>query len=125
MKIFVQQLGGKPKPLTIDVDLQATLSELRTLIRVSADIDANTSLVLVLQETLLEEGMNATTLEDCGIEDGTTLSMLKQPKLFVLTASQDKTAKIWDASTGDCKQTFSHADEVQSAVFSSAVCRST
>merc|ERR1712129_309744 len=36
-----------------------------------------------------------------------------------LTASHDKIAKIWDSSTGECKQTFSgHASVVWSAVFS-------
>ena len=37
----------------------------------------------------------------------------------MLTASYDKTAKIWNASTGDCIQTLSgHTDCVASAVFS-------
>ena len=37
----------------------------------------------------------------------------------VLTASSDETAKIWESSTGECKQTFSgHSNYVMSAVFS-------
>ena len=37
----------------------------------------------------------------------------------ILTASDDKTAKIWDRSTGECKQTFSgHGGVIWSAIFS-------
>ena len=37
---------------------------------------------------------------------------------LVLTASGDRTAKIWDASTGDCTKTLSgHISSVISAAF--------
>ena len=126
MKIFVQQLGG-PEPWILDVDSQATLSDLKTLIRDANGIDDTVVLQLVLNETLfeanmnvlLEANMNATTLEEYGIEDGITLTIIKRPTPLVLTASDDSTAKIWDVSTGECKQTFSgHSNLVWSAVFS-------
>ena len=48
MKIIVQQLGGLAvEPLTLDVDSQATLSDLKTLIRESKGIDTNIILQLV------------------------------------------------------------------------------
>merc|ERR1711990_1203044 len=51
--------------------------------------------------------------------DGTSLTLIKLVLPTVLTASLDNTAKIWDISTGDCKQTFSgHGRSVISAVFS-------
>ena len=93
MKIFVFQLGGS-KVLTIDVGSQATLWDLKTLIRDSEDIKWSICLQLVFKEGLLEESMNATTLEACGIETGATLTMIKQATPFVLTASDDKTATI-------------------------------
>merc|ERR1712057_78476 len=63
--------------------------------------------------------MGATTLEEHGIQDGTTLDMIKRSAPLVLTGSRDRTAKSWCATTGECKQTFSgHAGLVISAVFS-------
>ena len=45
MKIFVQQLGAPdPEPLALDVDSQATLSDLKTLIRDAKDIGDNVAL---------------------------------------------------------------------------------
>merc|ERR1711865_378318 len=50
---------------------------------------------------------------------GTTLTMVKEAAPLVLTASHDTTAKIWETSTGECKQTFSgHTKRLWSAVFS-------
>ena len=43
MKIIVQQLGA-PEPLALDVDSQATLSDLKTLIRDAKDIGDNVAL---------------------------------------------------------------------------------
>ena len=43
MKIFVRQLGA-PEPLALDVDSQATLSDLKTLIRDAKDIGDNVAL---------------------------------------------------------------------------------
>merc|ERR1712028_322773 len=74
---------------------------------------------LILNNARLEDKMNATTLQEYGIKDGTTLTAIKRRRAFVLTASDDETAKIWDASTGECKQTLSgHSGYVFSAVFS-------
>ena len=71
MKIFIQQLGGA-ETCTLNVDSQATLSHLKTLIRDAKCIDDKIELQLVLNETLLEANMSATTLEEYGIEDGVT-----------------------------------------------------
>ena len=86
---------------------------------ISLHVSSNVVLQLVLNETPLQDNANATTLEEHGIQDGTTLDMIKRSAPLVLTGSSDKTAKIWDTTTGECKQTLSgHAGEVNSAVFS-------
>ena len=86
---------------------------------ISLHVSYNVVLQLVLNETPLQDNANATTLEEHGIQDGTTLDMIKRSAPLVLTGSGDKTAKIWDTTTGECKQTLSgHAERVMSAVFS-------
>ena len=86
---------------------------------ISLHVSYNVVLQLVLNETPLQDNANATTLEEHGIQDGTTLDMIKRSAPLVLTASGDKTAKIWDTTTGKCKQTLSgHDGAVRSAVFS-------
>jgi len=118
MTVFIQQLGN-PEPLTLDVDPQATLSHLKTLIRDTEEIPTSIALQLVLNEVLLDESMNGAALPDCGIHDETTLILVMHEIQHVLTGSVDATAKIWDASTGECKRTFSgHSEGVFSAVFS-------
>jgi len=58
-------------------------------------------------------------LSECGIVNGTALTLIRRVLPMVLTASFDGTAKIWDSSTGECKQTLSgHGGHVRSAVFS-------
>ena len=120
MKIIVNPLGGlDAEPLTLDVDSQATLSDLKALIRESNEAKTNMMLQLVLNTTPLDDSLNGTTLEDNGIKEGRALTVIWRAPVFVLTASNDKTAKIWDAATGECKQTFSgHSDTVWSAAFS-------
>ena len=74
---------------------------------------------LVLGECILQHHSGASTLADVGIADGTTLTLIKNRSAQVLTASGDKTARIWSTSTGDCVQTFSgHEQYVNSVVFS-------
>ena len=84
---------------------------------ISLHVSYNVVLQLVLNETPLQDNANATTLEEHGIQDGTTLDMIKRSAPLVLTASNDATAKIWEATTGECKHTSSGcADYVLSAV---------
>jgi WD40 repeat protein len=38
---------------------------------------------------------------------------------MIISASQDKTARLWSAETGECLQTFAdHKDEIFNATFS-------
>ncbi len=58
------------------------------------------------------------SLMEAGIADGAAVIAIKQQLPGVLTASFDKTAKIWNASTGECTQTLcGHSGDVNSAVF--------
>ena len=108
MKIWIQQLGGA-EPL--NVDSQATLSDLETLIRDAKGIDDKVEVELVFNETLLEANMSAicrggmecckrklpTTLEEYGIAEGVRLTMIKCCTPLVLTSSADGTAKTWNS----------------------------
>ena len=69
---------------------QASLSDLKTLVRELEEIEADIQMLLVFNETLLEESMNATTLAVCGMEEGTTLTMVKKASPLVLTHHNDQ-----------------------------------
>ena len=78
----------------------------------------NWNFVCLLGVVNLVDFPDATSLSECGFEEGTTVTFVRKIVLKVLTASADSTAKIWDSSTCECKHTFSGHDSVNSAVFS-------
>lgn len=59
------------------------------------------------------------SLEDVGALHGSQLTLVMQPALRIATTSEDQTAKIWCAATGECLRTLvGHAGHVFSAAFS-------
>merc|ERR1711874_955082 len=65
------------------------------------------------------ESASQWSLADHEITDGCALTLIKHATPMILTASYDRTAKLWNSITGECTQTFSgHQHHVNSAVFS-------
>lgn len=63
--------------------------------------------------------MDGKSLQDCGLVDGSVLTLVKKRMPAILTASRDRTAKLWSIATGECTHTFfGHAACVNSVVFS-------
>ena len=59
------------------------------------------------------------SLADAGVEDGAQLTLVVEAVDIVLSASDDGTAKVWSAETGECMQTLSgHGDSAHSSIFS-------
>ena len=59
------------------------------------------------------------TLEDIGAGCGGVLTIVRSKLSLILTASDDRSAKIWSAASGECVQTLTgHNDALNSAVFS-------
>jgi len=108
-----------PATVVIEIAGGATVDALKEAIQESQGV-ARDRQALVFRKAVLEDGSKF--LEDCGIEDGSTIVLLvpeQSRPVQILTASRDNTAKIWDAATGECKHTFcGHSDDVNSAVFS-------
>ena len=53
-----------------------------------------------------------------GVTDGSQLTLVRSPS-YILTASSDCTAKLWNPEQGECVLTFKgHLASIQSAVFS-------
>ena len=58
-------------------------------------------------------------LSDIGVIEDSVLSVVFGPILRLLTASRDKTAKVWSAASGECLRTLEdHTACVNPAVFS-------
>ena len=95
------------------------LGELKRAISESEAVGLDVEVALILADRKLEADLDDLRLCECGIEDGARLVVVRQKVARVLTASQDKTAKIWNASRGECSRTLSgHSGPVCSAVFS-------
>ena len=101
----------------MDVEEESTVAALKRAIHESEQLDVSVSLLLILGHRKLD--VDNLSLVEAGIEEGTTVIAIKHELPAVLTASHDKTAKIWNASTGECTQTLSgHSRALRSAVFS-------
>lgn len=46
------------------------------------------------------------TLKESGLEDGSTVEIVKRKRRFILTGSADCTAKLWDLDSGKCFMTL-------------------
>ena len=119
IKVFVQKLSGQ-EPQIFEIDRQCTVGFLKQSIQERDPAAcAGVAINLLNSESVLCKGDDEKTLEECGVVDGCTLVSVKQKVAAVLTASNDRTAKLWSAATGECTQTFSgHGGGVHSAVFS-------
>ena len=101
----------------MDIEDESTVAALKRAIHESEQLGVGVSLSLILGHRKLD--VDNLSLAEAGIEEGTTVIAIKHQLPAVLTASVDKTAKIWNASTGECTQTLSgHSGWVTSAVFS-------
>ena len=99
----------------LDTDATATLVDLLSLLPNEVD-DIECSRKIFLGEIELRGHMN---LSDIGVEEDSVLTIVFEPILRLLTASDDKTAKVWSAVSGECLRTLSgHTFFVNSAVFS-------
>ena len=99
MKVFLQKMSGA-EPSILEVNRLGTLADLRKAV---CQLEACTvySFSLLLKADVLEETYHDSTfLSKCVVKDGVTLTLVKQRRLKVLTASADRTAKIFDSSTG-------------------------
>ena len=99
----------------MDTDATATLVDLLALLPNELD-DIDCSRRIFFGESELKGDMN---LSDIGVLEDSVLTVVFVPILRLLTASFDKTAKVWSAASGECLLTLEgHTGFVRSAVFS-------
>ena len=97
----------------VDVSHTATLGELHT------HIDTASSAVLLVLGNRILPDIHTLSFADVGITDGAIVNLVKKPAPHLLTASFDKSARIWNSVTEECLQTLSgHINCVVFAVFS-------
>ena len=106
------------EPTELPMTSSATLRDLREAVCKLESCDFRSISLLMNGDPLLHSGAEK-LLSECGIVNGTNLTLILRVLPTVLTASGDRTAKIWDSFTGECRQTLSgHGGIVPSAVFS-------
>ena len=114
MWVSISTLAGV-EVARLDTDATVTLVDLLALLPNEVD-DMECSRRSFFGETELKGHMN---LFDIGVIEDSVLTVVFGPILRLLTASKDKTAKLWSAASGECLRTFmGHENSVWSAVFS-------
>ena len=118
MRIVLQTLSGE-RHSSIELDAWSTLADLRQAINELEAPSPRSSLSLVLGVHMLQDDSSDEPLENYGISDGCMLTLIKRKTVLVLTSSNDRTAKVWNAVTGECILTLSgNVGDVNSAAFS-------
>ena len=114
MRVSISTLNGV-EVARLDTDATATLVDLLALLPNEVD-DIDCSRRIFFGETELQ---GHTNLSDIGVIEGSVLTVVFVPILRFLTASEDKTAKVWSAASGARLLTLEgHTSQVNSAVFS-------
>ena len=114
MRVSISTLAGV-EVARLDTDATATLVDLLALLPNKVD-DIDCLRRIFFGETELQGHMN---LSDIGVIEDSVLIVVFVPILRLLTASEDKTAKVWSAASGECLRTLmGHTGCVNSAVFS-------
>ena len=103
MRVCVHNLHGRAEQF--EVEDACTLNHFESLTCERFGVDSNSNTICLVSGNVALAGGNASLLE-LGIQDGVVLQLVKRRRKRVLTASYDCTAKIWDASTGECKLTL-------------------
>ncbi len=112
MKVSIMKLSGDL--LDLDVDPVASVLVLQ---HHAESLYPRRRIKLALSGQVL---IPASTLAESGVEAGALINIIVDPStFFVLTLSDDRTAKLWSIETGLCIQTFAgHAKSLRTAVFS-------
>ena len=114
MRVSIATLTGV-ESARLNTDATVTLVELLTLLPSKVD-DMECSRRIFFGETELKSFMN---LSDIGVRENSVLTVVFGPILRLLTASCDKTAKVWSAASSERLRTLSgHTGSVKTAVFS-------
>ena len=85
MQISLQKRGGQ-EPFSMEVNSHATVADLKEAISKLEPLLLGQIWSLAFNECALHHVLDAASLADFGIDDGSTLDLLNQQLLLVLTA---------------------------------------
>eukprot|EP00933_Yihiella_yeosuensis_P059092 TRINITY_DN6000_c0_g6_i2.p1 TRINITY_DN6000_c0_g6~~TRINITY_DN6000_c0_g6_i2.p1 ORF type:complete len:576 (+),score=95.51 TRINITY_DN6000_c0_g6_i2:138-1865(+) len=115
--VFAGMVNFKFSPGIASFDLSPTL-DVYQLKKELADVTG----VPPLAQQVSQKGEalkdDSALLKDVGVEDGSLLVLSVQAGCLIVTASADKTARLWNLTTGTCAWTFAgHTDAVLGCSF--------
>merc|ERR1719230_2332128 len=84
----------------VDAEPNMLISEVKRRVRQCVAVRPGESVSVILSDRLLGSQMDALSVAELGVTDGSTLTVVTS----ALTASTDNTAKLWDVATGACTQ---------------------
>jgi len=115
--VYLQPISGA-EPIELQVPSSSSFADLQAAVCTSLSCERS-SFSLLMDGDPLTQAQDGELLSDHQIYSCVILTLVRKTLPRVLTLSLDRTAKIWDSSTGECKQTLTgHSDTLTSAAFS-------
>jgi len=115
MKLSVVTVAGQ-EPVSISLPPTESVRALRKHIKEVLGVPRPRQWLVHGSSVLPSTG----SLADCGLEDGSQVTLVvRRPGSRIITASDDSTAKVWDADSRECLLTLQgHSKDLWMAVFS-------
>jgi len=103
LSISVVQMSGEHLA-TLTPGPKNTVGDLIDALMQNAGLQTQVPLLLSFGKQLLED--NSQTVEDLGITDGSVLTAIRFPELFLVAAYDDCAVRLWSAESGRCERIY-------------------
>ena len=103
MQIVALGMDGRQVSVKVEPGIAFHALRVEIAMAIGLEIDAGLDLLLGTRVLPLSSQLG---LEELGVVDGVSLTVVKRPSPRLLTAALDGTARLWNSMTGECLRTF-------------------